>query len=118
MVSYGDYSEEDFLSTIRKSKRGIVVAGTESQGIAIQEMMSCNLPLLVWDVKEWNDMGSQHACPATSIPYWDSVCGEVFYSTDELENAYNLFTNQNYKPRDYVLDELNTNVQAGKLITA
>lgn len=116
VVSYGDYSEEHFLSTIRKSRRGIVVAGTESQGIAIQEMMSCNLPLLVWDVGEWNDMGPEHACPATSIPYWDSTCGEVFYSADELENVYDVFINQNYKPRDYITANLNINKQAEILL--
>ena len=96
---------------------GIVISGTESQGIAIQEMLSCNLPLLVWDVKDWQDRGLPHSCPATSIPYWDALCGEYFLDLNELENTYERFMSGEYEPRKFILENLSLNSQAQKIIS-
>ena len=58
-------------------------------------------------------MNQEYGCnynniPATTIPYWDNSCGEVFYKNDEIENAYNKFINniENYKPREFILNTL------------
>jgi hypothetical protein len=117
IIRYGDYSEDHFLNSIKASKMGIVISGTESQGIAIQEMLSCNLPLLVWDVKDWQDRGLPHSCPATSIPYWDALCGEYFLDLNELENTYERFTSGEYEPRKFILENLSLNSQAQKIIS-
>ena len=51
MFSYQKrYDENEFLNYIKTCKYGIVLDAHESQGFAIQEMLSCNLPLLVWGV--------------------------------------------------------------------
>jgi hypothetical protein len=117
IIRYGDYSEDHFLNSIKASKMGIVISGTESQGIAIQEMLSCNLPLLVWDVKDWQDRGLPHSCPATSIPYWDALCGEYFLDLNELENTYERFMSGEYEPRKFILENLSLNSQAQKIIS-
>lgn len=103
VMKYGNYSEEHFIDSIRNSKRGFIIGGTESQGIAIQEMLSCNLPLLVWDIKSWEDRGILNSCSATSIPYYDGRCGEFFFDVNELENTYSKFMAGSFEPRNFVM---------------
>ena len=54
-------------------------------------MMSMNIPLLVWDVSEWDYMGEDYRVPATSVPYWSDDCGEKFKDSIELEYAFDRF---------------------------
>ena len=35
--------------------------------------------MFVWDVFEWNDQGEQWRVPATSVPFWDDMCGESLF---------------------------------------
>lgn len=108
------YSEEDFLSYIKTCKYGIVLGRHESQGFAIEEMLSCDVPLLVWGVtlrnqeypyrKEYIHIKSN----VSTVPYWNSECGELFYNYTELEKGFTKFINNidNYKPRQFILDNL------------
>jgi hypothetical protein len=118
IIRYGNYNELDFIDIISKSKYGIVIDSCESQGIAIQEMMSCNLPLLVWDVKFWNDRGEENKFEATSIPLFNEQCGLFFYEKEELKNKWNDFMlNLNfYNPRNYILENLTLEKKTKELI--
>lgn len=113
------YDEEDYLNYLQKCKYGIIVDAHESQGFAIQEALSCNIPLLVWSTKtlsqEFNGYsytysGIEGEAKMVSVPYWDSKCGEVFYEYNELENTYNTFISklneQYYNPREFILETL------------
>lgn len=106
VIQYGHYKEAQFIKTIENSRYSIVIDNCESQGIALEEMMSCNIPLLVWDVQFWFDRGEALKVHASSVPYWDSRCGEKFYTVDELEETYNIFIEnlETYKPREYVIE--------------
>ena len=74
---YGSYKEEDYLRFLQKSKYMIVLGRHESQGFAIEEAMSCDVPLLVWGVslrkqefpykKEYVNVKSR----VSTVPYWD-----------------------------------------------
>ena len=77
--------------------------------------MSSNLPIFVWDVQIWNWAGEQYKCPSTSIPYWDSCCGEYFYESTDLESKLDTFMNHDYTPRDYILKNLTSELSAEKL---
>ena len=56
--------------------------------------------------------------PATTIPYWDERCGEYFYHSSELEKTFNKFIGniENYKPREYILENLSFHVCENRLI--
>jgi hypothetical protein len=116
ILEYNHYTQPQFADVISKSKWGLVIDGTETQGIAIQEMMSCDLPLLVWDVAEWHDRGPANICPATSIPYFDKTCGEIFYDIENIELAYEKLIASTYSPRNYILEHCNYLTQAKKLL--
>jgi hypothetical protein len=113
------YDESDFINYVQMSKYGIIIGGHEKQGFAIEEMMSCNLPLLVWNVNSLNqDEGFNYPdYPSTSIPYWDERCGEVFYNSNEFEMKFKLFIDnlEKYKPREFIKDNLSTEKCAERL---
>jgi hypothetical protein len=104
------YSEAEYLDCLHNAKYGIWVGRHESQGFALEEALSCNVPLLVWDVLSMNqESGPNYAdIPATTVPYWDSRCGEIFYKQDHFDYAYRLFMSKlsRFEPRQYVLSNL------------
>jgi glycosyltransferase involved in cell wall biosynthesis len=114
------YDEQSFITFLKKSKFGVWIGRHESQGFALEEALSCNVPLLVWNVKSMNEeYGYNYPdIPATCIPYWDERCGEYFYNINELESTFNkLLTNiYTYKPRQYILENLSFNKCEEKLI--
>jgi hypothetical protein len=65
----------------------------ESHGFNIEEALSCNVPVLVWNTRflsqEYNSTYTDYPC--TAIPYGDERCGEYFYESTEFENTYNKF---------------------------
>lgn len=108
------YKEENFLSYLKTCKYGIVLGRHESQGFAIQEMLSCDIPLLVWGVtlrnqeypyvKEYINIKSG----VSTVPYWSDKCGELFFNHTDLENSFDKFIGKldTYKPRKFILDNL------------
>jgi hypothetical protein len=111
IFSYTDkYPEHEYIKYLQSSKYGIILGRHESQGFAIEEAMSCNIPLLVWNVKSMNqEIGANYDnIYATSIPYWDNRCGEVFYDKNDLEKTFDFFISKlnTYTPRQYILENL------------
>jgi glycosyltransferase involved in cell wall biosynthesis len=104
------YNENDYLTTLQQAKYGIILDAHESQGFAIQEAMSCNVPLLVWNVRTLNqEHGSNYPKVfATSIEYWDERCGEYFYEKEELSETFEKFQKkiEQYEPRKYIEENL------------
>lgn len=123
IFQYGSYKEEDYMYGIRMSKFMLVLDAHESQGFALQEAMSCNVPLLVLDAQtmyeETNDgvqSTYEHMKPrllqSTSVPYWSEECGikitekeHLSQAIDQMMTNYKLFT-----PRDYILRTLSDEV--------
>jgi hypothetical protein len=116
------YSENDYLEYLQDSKYAIIVDAHESQGFALLEVMSCNVPLFIWSVKSMNQEAGQNYpdFPATTIPYWDPKCGEFFYDFNEIVSTFDLFLNRLelglYKPREFILENLSMEKCEKKLI--
>ena len=108
MVEYGTYGEDGFKQLVNSAKFCFLINGTESQGIAVQEIMSMGVPIIAWDIKEWLDQGEAYRVPATSIPYWEERCGEVFFNIEDLEVTFSKFyaTLDKYDPKAFIKDNL------------
>jgi hypothetical protein len=87
----------------------------ETQGIAYQQALSCDVPIFAWDRGGyWQDPGYYpqrvRFAPVSSVPYWDARCGAKFQDIGEFANAWEVFwaryRNSRYSPRDYILEEL------------
>jgi len=87
----------------------------ETQGLAYQQILSTNTPILAWDRGGyWQDPeyypGRVCYEPVTSVPYWDRRCGETFSALSDFATALKTFTGalakNGYSSRKYILENL------------
>jgi hypothetical protein len=127
VIKYGHYSENEFKAALKDSLFGVWIGVHESQGIALQEALASDLPLVVLDATRFSDNYSQDAnllsghftdFATTSAPYFDSTCGIIIEDEAEMDAALlkMLQNHRYYKPRNYVLKELTLEASARKLV--
>lgn len=108
------YDESDYLQSLQDTKYAIWIDAHESQGFAYQEALSCDVPLLVWNIRYMSqEYGFNYPdIEATTTSYWNDQCGEIFYEKHELENTFQkLICNlEHYKPREFILNHLSISV--------
>ena len=106
------YDENTYIDYLKNSKYGIWIGRHESQGFALEEALSCNVPLFVWDVTSMNEEYGYNYdnISATCIPYWDERCGEYFTNIQQLDITFEKFITNltNYKPREYILENISS----------
>jgi len=114
-MRYGHYREEDFLAELSRSRTMVFLCEHETQGIAYQQALSCDVPILAWDRGgPWQDPAyfpnKVVFEPVTSVPYWDTRCGSRFVSVSDFDIEWNEFWERartgRYTPRDYILENL------------
>ena len=114
------YKEGDYIQCLQNARFGIVVDAHESQGFAIEEALSCNVPLIVWNVTfmSQEEGGNYPNIPCSNIAYWDERCGEFFYREEEFEDTYNKFMSKidTYNPREYILEHLSPDKCSERLV--
>ncbi len=128
IIRYGSYSEEDFKRRLSRTKWCLWIGRPETQGIALQEVLACNVPVLVWDAKTmfFNEplpcgFPSGYAfLPATSAPLFSSAAGvriscasELLPGIRQIEDTWRLLG-----PRQYVLEELSLERSARTFLAA
>lgn len=119
VITYGAYKEEEYIEILENSKFGIWIGGSESQGFAIQESLSMNVPLLVWNCtsmfdvhnhegKQFRNLEGKYSLKATTIPYWDNRCGLTFTQKEEFPSLLErmLKDYSSFSPREFVLETL------------
>jgi hypothetical protein len=76
----------------------------------LEDALSCDVPLFVWNVKSMNQEYGYHYedHTATVIPYWSETCGEYFYNVEEMEHKFDIFLSklEQYEPRKYIVENL------------
>lgn len=111
LFDYGKgYKEADYLAVLKESKYGIVLGSYETQGFAIQEALSTDVPLFVWDcrsmLQDYSTVQKDYLC--TSVPYWDNRCGIKVYTLGQFEQEFPQFVSKlaTYEPRQFILENL------------
>ena len=128
VLVYGSYIEEDYITLLSQVKFGIWIGSHESQGFALQEALSMDVPLLIYNVKSLNDEvnsygehsymdKSHYDLSATSCPYWDKRCGVIFYEIEDFEEALETIRSTKYNPRDFILETLSPKVCYERLLS-
>ena len=102
LIEYGSYTEDEFIEAVQSSRFCVMLAGTESQGIAYLEIYSMNVPIYTLDKTVWDDRPGI-SFPATSAPYGDGRCG---IKTSDGFACFDLFLNyvHSFRPREYILE--------------
>ena len=115
VIGYGRYPkgrENSYHALLARSRAVLFLCENETQGIAYNEALSMDVPLLAWDPCRWLDPNRhQHGlsnCPASSVPYFDERCGERYTRLADLPATLDRFLERMhrgaYHPRDYVLE--------------
>jgi hypothetical protein len=128
VVLYRYYNESDYIEILNKSMFGIWLGRQESQGIALQEALASDLPLIVIDATSFFDTfgASTYAFPkslqkfkTTSAAYFSEECGIKIDNIDDLDSAIDILTSNlnNYHPLNYIKNNLSLEKQANELIS-
>lgn len=130
IISYGFYEQKQYRKKLKNVKYLIWLGKTESQGIALEEALSMNIPALVWDVSSFGHYNITSKDKkifnkkeldyknATSAYYFDEKCGIKTKNKNEIKNSIQMMEKEweNFKPREYILENLSLEKQAGKFI--
>jgi len=108
ILRYGSFSRNDLIAACNTSHFAVLVAHTESQGLANLEILSMGLPMLVFDQKEWIYLDDKSIVwnEATSVPYFDETCGKKVanFIGENYGEFFDKVLDGSYKPREYVVN--------------
>ncbi len=114
-IRYGHYHEDEFHSAIARCRSMVFICEHETQGIAYQQALACDVPIFAWDRGgPWQDPSYYPDKvvfePVSSVPYWDERCGMTFPDFSGFEQSWPEFwagvQEKAYCPRDYILENL------------
>lgn len=120
LIRYRFHDHETFKSLLGRARGLLFLCENETQGIAYQEAMASNVPVLAWDRGYWADpqwKPYMDAAPwASSVPFFSETCGERFTDMDDFVAKLDRFIERRelYRPRTYVTHHLNI-AQSGEL---
>jgi len=112
-IKYGEYTPDELTEKLKVSKAMIFLCEHETQGLAYQQVLATDTPILAWDRGGfWQDPhyypDRVKYQPVSSVPYWDERCGIKFADATEFETKLNRFLGKRneFKPRAYILENL------------
>jgi hypothetical protein len=112
VIRYGGHQQWAYRDLLRRSRAMIFLCEHETQGLAYQEALASNVPVLAWDNGYWLDprrpLFEPKLVKASSVPYFSDECGDRFADSSEFELAFDRFlANLNeYEPRRFVQRDL------------
>lgn len=123
VITYGNYTHESLKECLDRSKAAIFLCEHETQGMAYQQILSTDLPIIAWDREDyWVDPNyypdKVRFTPSSSVPYWDERCGLKFKGLSDFEHKLSIFLeNQDaYAPRQYILENLTLEICAKQYV--
>jgi hypothetical protein len=116
-IEYGHYSREDYKALLGWADLMIVLGDTESQGIAMAEAWSMNVPTLVRQAPSWvAPDGRSH--PASASPYLSEHTGAFFWNEHELLSLMQEWQADSFRfsPRSWVIKNMSDEICAENLL--
>ena len=121
IIKYGEYRPDEYLRFLQKSKFAVFFSGSESQGIALFEAWSSNVPTLVWN-KGYVKISlaeKEKRVSASSAPYLTEKTGLFFKNTSEFETVLEKFRKKFekdfFQPRNYIINNY-TDILSAKIL--
>lgn len=111
VLRYGAHHLRQFRDALSHARAMLFLCEHETQGIAYQEALASNVPVLALDEGVLMDPVQRPFAPAdlrvSAVPYFDSTCGETFVP-DTFDATLDRFLNRlhGYRPREFVLNHL------------
>jgi hypothetical protein len=111
-IRYKSHDHLTYRRLLERSRAMVFLCEHETQGLAYQEALASNVPVLAWDNGYWLDplwrKVSAAPIPASSVPFFSTDCGERFADMRGFEPALSRFLERlpSLRPRDYVAEHL------------
>ena len=122
-IKYGQYSHSEIKDKLSRSKAVIFLCEHETQGLAYQQILATNTPILAWDRGGyWQDPAYYPERvkygPVSSVPYWDERCGIKFINAADFKEKLTAFLNSinKFEPREYIMENLTLEICTKKYL--
>lgn len=120
VMEYGSYREEDFVTALKSASVVVWHGRHESQGIALEETLAADVPVLVCDVTQLSQETGSHFPPeldsvkVTAAPYFDATCGRRTLELDQVGRITREMLDHPaaFAPREFVRTHLSLEGQA------
>jgi hypothetical protein len=87
IVKVSNYTWEEYKEKLSQSELAIFISVTETQGLAIFEAWSMNVPTYHWNSKQWRYQGLSYDL-ASSCPYLQPELGDEFENLIEFKSNF------------------------------
>lgn len=116
-IAYGEYNTDQYKAVLSKSLFAVFLSQTESQGIALLEAWSMDVPTLVWNPKSFVYRERRYSV-ASACPYLTPATGCDWVDPASLEHILNNFLENigNREPRQWVLSHMTDELSARSLL--
>lgn len=114
-ITYGQYEPEELVEKVALSKAVIFLCEHETQGLAYQQILATNTPIMAYDQQTyWLDPQyfptTVKYGPVSAVPYWNDQCGVKFKDFEDFETQLPHFLQQlkegRFEPKAYILANL------------
>ena len=116
ILKYGSYNTKKYLKLLRHSYMSVFFSKSESQGLAILQSWSVNVPTLILENKKFVYKGKEIICD--TAPYLSLHTGLKFSNLNDFKkNSKYIIKNINqFNPRNWVLNNLTDKLSTKKLL--
>lgn len=114
IIRYGFYAKEHYYNMLHCSTLMIYFGSTESQGIAMQEAWSMNVPTLV--LRNEYFFYNKKKYLGSSSPYLTSSCGFFFKNFKQFTLKFNFIISSRLYPRNWIMKNMSQKKSLNKLL--
>lgn len=116
-IVYGNYQHEQYLRNLQSVELAVFFSFNETQGIALAEAWSADVPTLVWNPSL--SVGKNIEWIAYSAPYLSNNTGYYFITASEFCSVFEKWESNKecFHPRQWVTDHMSDEVSARLLLS-
>jgi glycosyltransferase involved in cell wall biosynthesis len=112
------FSPADYRALLDQSVIGVFLSSFETQGLALAEAWSMDVPTLVWDPRGVAQWRGRSFASHSSAPYLTPATGRLWRTLDELEPALRgaLAGRASFRPREWMLAHMTDAICSAALL--
>ncbi|GAB6181512.1 hypothetical protein JCM14036_28310 [Desulfotomaculum defluvii] len=117
---YGQYKTEDYKKLLTRSAFGVFISISESQGLALAEAWSMDVPTVVWNPqrlkKHYQDV--DYYSTVSSCPYLNPLVGVEWKELEQFEAFLTRAPEilPSFQPRKWILENMTDNIAAQRMV--